>query len=602
MYRQFKLFNIFTFAWLFLASVGSATVTHVYVDCNATLPGQGTQELPYHEICDAFRYVGDLPAGTVMHVHVAPGVYRETLAKAGWYSDEADLIIEGDPVDRPIILGSDQFEDWTHALGAVYRDDWTNDFYSGTPPYNENDLNIRHWLYGDDPSNEYRATYLLRREGVWVNGERLRQILHRNEAGPGKFMVDQDNDRMYIWCADGSWPGSHEIEVSVREYGANFYHMNNVTLRNMEFRYARAGIFASSCNSVTVENCYVEENVHEGIAVGLMNGFTVRNTTVIRNGYSGIQPSFVENITLEDVNVWENNWRGADVGAGDWRVGGMKLYAVSNVYMNNVDARDNLTSGIWFDRFCEGVLMEDCKMVSNYGTGLFWEISPGPIELVNCEIHFNGSAINLDPELITTTSGILINSGANLSATNCDFDGNLPYNMEIANSGRTAMLWRDGALGESDPIDVTGLQIASCTFNHYLPLDQSVYCPDWLDPASFWTSAITVTPQALAEQIVPMQYRGGLDNIGGGDMVVYAAPNPSNATIVLSVDLPHATDMVVDLYDVLGRRVQTYSYIQLPQGLHKTHINGRDLASGTYFARVSAGAQTVATHKLMFVK
>jgi Right handed beta helix region/Secretion system C-terminal sorting domain len=597
-----RIFGLSILALFISTSYLSATVTHVYVDASATFPGQGTEERPYHEICDAFRYVGGLPAGSVMHVHVASGVYRETIAKAGWITDEADLIIEGDVANPPIILGSDQYYDWTHALGAVYRDDWTYDFYTGTPPYNENDLNIRHWLYGDDPHNDYRATYLTRYEGVWVDEVRLNQILHRNEAGPGMFMVNQQLNRLYLWLEDGSWPGGHDIEVSVREYGANFWQMNNVTLRNLEFRYARTGIFASYCNTLTVENCLVEENVHEGIAVGQMDGLTVRNTNVLRNGFSGIQPSYTQNIVIEDVNVWENNWRGATVNAGDWRVAGMKLYAVSDVYMNNVDVRNNLTSGIWFDRFCENVVMDDCKMVANFGSGLFWEISPGPIQMTNCDIHFNGRAIDEDVDLITNTSGVLINSGSYLSAINCDFDGNTPYNMEIANSGRTAQLWGEGLQGDSDPIDVTGLEIVSCTFNHHLPMDQSVFCPHWLEPEAFWANDITVTPQALADQIIPVQFRGGLDNFNEGGFAVAASPNPSNATIVLSVDLPQATDMTVELYDVLGRRVQTYSYNQLPQGLHKTHINGRNLASGTYFARVTAGSQQMATHKLMFVK
>ncbi|HEX03952.1 MAG TPA: T9SS type A sorting domain-containing protein [Bacteroidetes bacterium] len=201
------------------------------------------------------------------------------------------------------------------------------------------------------------------------------------------------------------------------------------------------------------------------------------------------------------------------------------------------------------------------------------------------------------------TGGVLINSGANVSFNNCDFVDNSPVNIRISNNGRTAVYWQEGQEGETDPIYLVGLEINGGTFTHDQPMEWTVFVPAWLNRQLFWTQSITVTPQSLAEQIIPEEYQIGPDDIEEElEFTLGAFPNPSNAAIVLSVDLPYTTDMRVELYDVLGRRVQTYSYSQLPQGLHRTHINGHDLASGTYFARVTAGEQQVGIQKIMFLK
>jgi Right handed beta helix region/Secretion system C-terminal sorting domain len=597
MFKSLILLYVIIFSVFAFSSPAFATVHHSWVDDDATDVGLGTEEQPYHHINDALRYVSGLPAGDVVHVHVLPGVYRETIAKSGWDDDLVDVIIEGDPIDRPVIKGSDVFLDWSNFGGSIYNADWPHDFFTGTPPYNPNNQNSRFWLYGNNPNNTYRATYLSRREAVWVDGHRLRQVLSREETVSGAFMVNQITDRLLVWLENDGRPRDHRMEASVRQYGVNFSQMNNITLRNLEFRHCQTAVYASWVNSLTVENCLITENVNEGIMIGRSEGLTIRNSHIERNGFNGVQPSFTYNVCMEDVNVWDNNWRGALVNAGNWRVGGIKFYGVSNVYMNNVDARNNRAAGVWFDRYCDTVWMEECKMIANYGSGLFWEISPGPITLDRCEIRYNGRAENIDPDLMTTYSGVLINSGANLSASDCLFDSNTPYNIEIANSGRTSQLWEIGQNGHSEPIVVSGLEIRGGEFNHHLPMDCTVYCPQWLDPEWFWGNSIAIGPRFLADQIIPRPYRMTTQSF---EMSV--APNPSNATIILSINLPEVTDLRVDMFDILGRRVQQFEYDQVPVGVHKTPIDGSNLASGTYFVRVHADQQQIGIQKVMFLK
>ncbi len=75
-----------------------------------------------------------------------------------------------------------------------------------------------------------------------------------------------------------------------------------------------------------------------------------------------------------------------------------------------------------------------------------------------------------------------------------------------------------------------------------------------------------------------------------------AAPNPFNPTTTLSFDLPSQEAVSLCVFDLQGRLVRTLlSGEMLTQGRHEAVWNGRDdagrqVASGTYFYRIEAGA------------
>ncbi|MCB2213062.1 right-handed parallel beta-helix repeat-containing protein [bacterium] len=584
------------FVLVFLCAVPAlAVVKHVYVDDNATPPGNGSLVAPYPNISTALIRAVDYQPGDVLHIHLRPGEYREKVSKAGWLGIPADLIIEGDLINRPVIKGSVTLSDWTAVSANEYVTDWPYDLFEGYPAYNENDKSVVWWYYGNDPDNSYRAEYVSRWESVWVDGQRLTQILTTEEAGPGTFLVDQTNDKLYVWLEDGGNPEAHTVEAAVRPQGLNFVRMNSVTLENLVVQHAKTGILATQTANITVNNCLVRDNVEDGIAVSLMDSFVANNTVATRNGYNGIQPSFSLNLDFVDVSLTENNWRGYHVNAGNWQVAGMKLYGVANVMMDNVTAADNLTSGIWFDRYSDSVDMANCTMEDNYGSGLFWEISPGPIELKNCTFRNNGLGLLHGDDLSTTYSGLLINSGANLRAERCTFETSYPYNVRIANSGRRADLWKDGEEGVSEPIDVLGLVFDHCTFSFVEPDSNGIFVPEFLDPDWMWENAITIIDDADSPAAPdPGQFYD--------DYAFNLSPNPSINTSLLSIELPDVADINVRLFDVLGRQVSTMTHRQVQPGLFRTPVDVSRLASGAYFLSVRAGGDDVGMRKLVVVK
>jgi hypothetical protein len=83
-------------------------------------------------------------------------------------------------------------------------------------------------------------------------------------------------------------------------------------------------------------------------------------------------------------------------------------------------------------------------------------------------------------------------------------------------------------------------------------------------------------------------------------------PNPFSATTELEIGLRTASDIHVDIYDVLGRRVNTLEVKQASAGWQRVpfsghDMNGRALASGVYFYRVYADGTTV-TSKMVIAR
>jgi hypothetical protein len=77
-------------------------------------------------------------------------------------------------------------------------------------------------------------------------------------------------------------------------------------------------------------------------------------------------------------------------------------------------------------------------------------------------------------------------------------------------------------------------------------------------------------------------------------------PNPFNPTTVLPVELQHAGEVTVSIYDETGRLVETLTQ-QRSAGSHSVPIDGSNWSTGTYFARVSADAQTQ-VRKMQLIK
>ena len=67
-------------------------------------------------------------------------------------------------------------------------------------------------------------------------------------------------------------------------------------------------------------------------------------------------------------------------------------------------------------------------------------------------------------------------------------------------------------------------------------------------------------------------------------------PNPFNPSTHISYYLPEASKVALDVYDVLGRHIQSLVNNEQSSGEHTVTFNAGNISSGIYFYRLSAGS------------
>ncbi len=83
-------------------------------------------------------------------------------------------------------------------------------------------------------------------------------------------------------------------------------------------------------------------------------------------------------------------------------------------------------------------------------------------------------------------------------------------------------------------------------------------------------------------------------------------PNPFNPSTTIEIQLPHQSDFTLTIFDMLGRRIKTYSYEHVSAGTHSvvwygSTDEGMLVSSGVYFYTMRAG-EFMSTRKLLLLR
>ena len=78
-------------------------------------------------------------------------------------------------------------------------------------------------------------------------------------------------------------------------------------------------------------------------------------------------------------------------------------------------------------------------------------------------------------------------------------------------------------------------------------------------------------------------------------------PNPFNAMTVISYNLPEPSTVVIEIYEILGRKVEMLVNEKQPAGYHHVIWDAIDRPSGIYFYRIQAG-EYAETRKVVLLK
>jgi len=131
----------------------------------------------------------------------------------------------------------------------------------------------------------------------------------------------------------------------------------------------------------------------------------------------------------------------------------------------------------------------------------------------------------------------------------------------------------------------------------------------------FWMRLLPEYSFAVVPQFVPLTEGMQVKRLGAAESdgvvpvlrpYLTAGPNPFNPITEFRFGLTHASDVVIDVYNLRGAKVARLLQAPLAAGHHTVSWSGVDhagrrVASGPYFARLRAGSLTL-TQRVMLVK
>jgi flagellar hook assembly protein FlgD len=78
-------------------------------------------------------------------------------------------------------------------------------------------------------------------------------------------------------------------------------------------------------------------------------------------------------------------------------------------------------------------------------------------------------------------------------------------------------------------------------------------------------------------------------------------PNPFNPLTEIKYNLPVASRVILNIYNIIGQQVENLVNRNVEAGYHSITFNGRNLPSGTYIYRLQADT-FVQTKKMILIK
>jgi photosystem II stability/assembly factor-like uncharacterized protein len=146
--------------------------------------------------------------------------------------------------------------------------------------------------------------------------------------------------------------------------------------------------------------------------------------------------------------------------------------------------------------------------------------------------------------------------------------------------------------------------------NQYIPSNSGVLLETW-DGGTKWKLQV----EDLSAPLTAIHFKDGyLWAVGGNGLILksdittdiwideknckvyptkYALnqnyPNPFNPSTTIEFNLPKASDVRIEVYNIAGQKIQTLINKRISAGSHQVEFNSENLSSGVYFYRIEAG-------------
>lgn len=381
---------------------------------------------------------------------IAPGVYREFLYYSGAAGDAA-IIYEAQQPDTVTLVGSELWaSEWTQD-GANWQHEWPFDWGAGTNPW------VSHGVTMEEITR--------RRELVYVNGQRMTQVLSLDALADDTFYVDQDTNRLYLRLQNGVNPNGASVEVATRSAVFDVRSANNIVIRGITFRYTAnnilgAAVMFTDSTNILIEDSSFHDNSWSGLDFRNVQHVTVRRSAANHNGIRGMGIHTGKFILFEDTENSYNNWRGAQGNFYNWD-SGQKFLFVHDALFLRYRAVSNMAFGLWLDYNNENFIVEQAFLSDNYLAGLFIEAATGPLIVRDSTICDNRMDATDDSYY---NAGVFLTGSDNVTLENNTICNNQGAQIRILGPfNRSGTDWEDGTsfTTQSENLHVIGNTITA---------------------------------------------------------------------------------------------------------------------------------------------
>ena len=153
---------------------------------------------------------------------------------------------------------------------------------------------------------------------------------------------------------------------------------------------------------------------------------------------------------------------------------------------------------------------------------------------------------------------------------------------------------RDALNSQIQPANIIALHLLSGSITSIRQQVNSLYPGATIFTTPLQSVTITVTSVSNEEQ-TPERFSLGQNY-----------PNPFNPTTTIEYQLPRDSQVVLQIYNLLGQRIRTLLNQSQPAGMHSAVWEGRNdlgqtVSSGIYIYKIQVGSFTE-THKMVFLQ
>ena len=119
---------------------------------------------------------------------------------------------------------------------------------------------------------------------------------------------------------------------------------------------------------------------------------------------------------------------------------------------------------------------------------------------------------------------------------------------------------------------------------------------DWNDLDELYIAVVNTSRSQTSDYKLTLE-----SALPDDDILARNYPNPFNPTTRIEFSINSPKDVRLDIFDSIGRRVDTLINEGMNEGFHFVDFDGSGLASGVYFYRISTNEQTL-TQKMLLIK